>query len=103
MTVATLDDDFIQLQRQVDTLNVPCSQIGVEWPPPPLMVFAGMVYQRVSLSALTDEESQAMPNVARGALYVLETREEVLSAVRDQLATAALMRPDPDGSPPKVH
>lgn len=101
--MATLDDDFIQLQRQVDMLNVPCSHLGIEWPPPPLLVIAGMVYQQVSMSALTDEESQAMPNVARGASYILEMREEVLRAVREQLATAALMTPPPDGSPPKVH
>ena len=51
------------------------------WPPPerlteenfPLLIGDGIAYRLVSKSKITDEQAAKMPNVARGALYKLES------------------------------
>ena len=80
----TLEYDFIQL----DTLffgkvRITLKSCGMEWPPPEIIISdsTGNLYeaeegdnrremfQRYSMSALTDEQAEKCPNVARGAAY----------------------------------
>ena len=67
----TFDDDFIQLNVEgVGVLRFSCGPAGIEWPPPPLIVFNGEVYKQVRRSEITDEQRAEMTMIARGAEYV---------------------------------
>lgn len=80
----TLDHDFMQIKtvfhgKVITTLK---SQ-RLEWPPPELMVFSSTghfveatkeskrseMFERYSMSSLTDDQAKKCPNVARGAAY----------------------------------
>lgn len=69
----TFDDDFVRLNLPEATINMPCKDIGVEWPPPDvLMVKVGstiVAMTRSSHSQITDEQRRGMTNVCRGAEY----------------------------------
>lgn len=32
--MATFDSDFIQVHLTIQTFNIPCKMVGLEWPPP---------------------------------------------------------------------
>lgn len=67
----TFDDDFIQLLVEgVGVVRFPCAPAGIDWPPPPNIVFNDRMYKLVRHSAITDEQRAEMTHVARGAEYV---------------------------------
>ncbi len=67
----TFDDDFIQVDVEgVGVVRVPCVPAGIDWPPPPNIVFNGLMYKLVRHSQITDEQRAEMTHVARGAEYV---------------------------------
>ncbi len=67
----TFDDDFIQLVVDgVGVVRFPCAPAGIDWPPPPNIVFNDVMYRQVRRSAITDEQRAEMTHVARGAEYV---------------------------------
>lgn len=66
---------FGKVRMTIDTLDI-------DWPPPEFIVFDGEdvreakpddpksdLFQRHSMSSLTDEQMEKCPNVARGAAY----------------------------------
>lgn len=69
----TFDDDFIQLVvLDVGVLRFGCAAAGIEWPPPPLIVFNGEVYKQVRRSEITDEQRTELTMIARGEEYVVD-------------------------------
>lgn len=84
----TFDDDFVRLHLDIDTVNVMCKQVGLEWPPPERLWFDGngaraatdedppsevMIQDR--RSEITDEERERMTHVCRGAEYFYASDE----------------------------
>lgn len=80
----TLDYDFIQLDTMtLGKLRILLKSCGLEWPPPEIIIYdtdgnlreakegddREEMFQRYSMSALTDEQAEKCPNVARGAAY----------------------------------
>lgn len=101
--MATLDDDFVRINRHVDSLTFLCGKLGLSWPPPQVLVFHGFVYTLIRMSDLTDEESLRMPNVARAAEYNVATDPALIQAALQHLRAEDLMTTAPDGKPPSVH
>jgi len=80
----TLDYDFIQLDTVFfGTVRVRLKDHGLEWPPPEIIIYDSTgnlrkaeegdgrteMFERYSMSRLTDEQAEKCPNVARGAAY----------------------------------
>ncbi len=80
----TLDYDFIQLDTVFHgRVRVMLKRCGLTWPPPEIIVYdttghlreatddddQAEMFQRNSMSRLTDEQAMKCPNVARGAAY----------------------------------
>jgi len=75
--------DFIQLDTMFfGRVRLMLDNLSLEWPPPEFIVFDGEdvreakaddppedLFQRHSMSRLTDEQMEKLPNVARGAAY----------------------------------
>lgn len=69
----TFDDDFILLVVDgVGEVCFLCAPAGIEWPPPPMIVFNDVLYRRLRHSAITDEQRAEMTHVACGAEYVAD-------------------------------
>lgn len=66
----TFDDDFIRLVCPDGTLNVLCKAFQLDWPPPELVSYDGVIYERQRMSALTDEQRESLTHVIRGAEYL---------------------------------
>ena len=66
----TFDDDFIRVHLQGGLeRNWVCKPLGLEWPPPQLLIIEGYLYNRIRYSQITDELREGMTSVARGAEY----------------------------------
>jgi len=66
----TFDDDFVRIPfADGRELNIACKSLKMDWPPPKRLNLFGTEFERVSMSAITDEERALMTNVNRGALY----------------------------------
>lgn len=77
------EHDFIQLDTMFfGKVRMQIEDIDIDWPPPEFIVFDGEevreakpddpkqdLFQRYSMSKLTDEQMESCPNVARGAVY----------------------------------
>jgi hypothetical protein len=73
--MTTLPNDFCRFMMPDGThAHVRCADIGVEWPPPDLVLLEGPqlkgLYRRERFSQLTDTQADH-PNLARGAEYLL--------------------------------
>lgn len=66
----TFADDFLQLETPSGVRRVPLSQLGMDWPPPELVIINEVRYERDSFSSITDEQREQMTHVCRGARYV---------------------------------
>jgi len=77
--VTTFADDFVKLNFVSGARTIPCSALGLEWPPPErISTLNGVEIDpmvRTTMSAITDEQRERMTNVARGANYVYEEEE----------------------------
>ncbi len=62
----TFEDDFLKLD---DIGFILCSKLNLEWPPPETVEFAGISFERIRYSQITDEQRAEMTHVARGAEY----------------------------------
>lgn len=76
----TFDDDFVQLNLgpASGATCVPCSRLGIDWPPPPELILPGaagrrLLFRQVSRSDITDEQRERMDRICRGAEYELES------------------------------
>lgn len=68
--MTTYKDDFIRLPTAIaGDITVPLVKLGLEWPPPQEVNFHGLLYRRVRMSQLTDEQVADMTHVVRGAEY----------------------------------
>lgn len=67
--MTTFSDDFIRLDLGHRSYNIKCEDLGIDWPPPPIMFVDGFLLRQLSCSEITDEERQDMTHVCRGALY----------------------------------
>lgn len=66
----TFDDDFVRIHLQGGIeRNWACKQLGLEWPPPQLLIIAGHLYNRERYSKLTDEQREQLSGIIRGAEY----------------------------------
>ncbi len=77
------EHDFIQLDTMFfGKVRLMIDDISIDWPPPEFIVFDGEdvreakpddpkqdLFQRFSMSKLTDEQMESCPLVARGAAY----------------------------------
>lgn len=67
--MATQPNDFIRLCFEGGQFkDLLIKKSGMQWPPPMLVSYGGIIYRRKRMSELTDEAA-AHPNVARGAEY----------------------------------
>lgn len=46
-----------------------CRDNGIEWPPPQQVMLDGVLWERVSMSTITDEQRANLTHVFRGAEY----------------------------------
>ncbi len=65
----TYPDDYCCIETDKGRANVTCENLGIPWPPPEQLNINSTIYQRVSLSSITDEQRGKMSHVCRGALY----------------------------------
>ncbi len=85
------ESDYIRIHTAfIGTLNLRLEKIGLDWPPPPLLIFKGededksggkvlrepneedkrdQIFERIRMSQITDEQIKGMSYVARGAEY----------------------------------
>lgn len=69
----TFEDDFIQLEFGEGVMRrAACVKNNIEWPPPQTLNIYGIMFERVSMSQITDEERSNMSHVCRGALYKIK-------------------------------
>lgn len=83
----TFDDDSVRLNFVVGPVVIPCTKLGLEWPPPERLYISDeadireatndddprYVMRRVSYSQISDEDRAEMTHVFRGAEYEYET------------------------------
>ena len=78
-------DDFIRLNlKYFGEINISVDKTEFSWPPPEFIVMdddsndlreatkddhRDIIFQRISMSQITDEQIEQCPNVARGANY----------------------------------
>ncbi len=80
----TKQDDFIKLESMFfGNVIIPLREVNLSWPPPEFLVMDGVgilreatkdddkqhLLHRTQMSALTDEQIQSCPGIARGAEY----------------------------------
>lgn len=65
----TFDDDFVRFQMDLGRLDVSIKSLNLDWPPPTQIIYHGVVFERVSMSQLTDEQRAEMNQLCRGAEY----------------------------------
>lgn len=66
----THPDDHVRLNLPDGTsATYFCSTLKLHWPPPEKVKVRGVVFKRVRMSNITDEQIFKMDNVARGAEY----------------------------------
>lgn len=76
--MTTHPTDMVRLHFMIGDQTIPCSKLGLEWPPPErLTELQGEPLDppmiRTRMSQLTDEQADH-PNLARGAEYYYEDR-----------------------------
>lgn len=83
MTTKVAEHDFIEIQTVFfGKVRMQIENIGIDWPPPEFIVFDGEevreakpddpkadLFQRHSMSSLTDKQMEGCSGVARGAAY----------------------------------
>jgi hypothetical protein len=80
----THEDDMIVLHTETcGTIRVTCKKVGIDWPPPIYLAFDDkgrltdalpvdgphLLFKRVNMSQITDEQIASMSHVCRGAEY----------------------------------
>jgi len=79
----TLEHDFMQIETVFfGVVRTTLISQGLNWPPPEFMCFVNghfrkaiaetdrsEIFERYSMSCLTDEQAKDAPNIARGATY----------------------------------
>jgi hypothetical protein len=65
----TFDDDLLQFEFDGGTKRTTCKAIGIDWPPPEIINFAGFDMQRHSMSNISDKQRAGMTHVCRAAVY----------------------------------
>lgn len=81
--MTTFHDDFVQLEFESGTRRASCSDLGITWPPPAMLIVSEIPMARLSMSQVTDEERTEMDFLMRGALYVPLTDPRAPGAVFD--------------------
>lgn len=84
--MARQSDDFVRLCGDFGAVNLSCESLGLDWPPPPYLTIESPKGQArcfvlESHSQLTDEQTQAMTHVARGALYNEATDPDMITLI----------------------
>ena len=83
MTTKVAKHDFIELDTIFfGKVRLAIDKIGLDWPPPEFIVFDGQevrkankddpkadLFQRYTMSNLTDKHMESCPDIARGAAY----------------------------------
>lgn len=70
----TFDDDFVRLLIKGETYSMRLVDLGLKWPPPERLrikspPFDEAEFQRLRISAMTDEQRAKATDVRRGAEY----------------------------------
>ena len=82
-------DDFLRIHTEYfGSLTLRINKLGLSWPPPQFVVMDGSdirqatdkddranIFERVSMSQITDDQIRNMTHVARGAEYKYVERE----------------------------
>jgi hypothetical protein len=70
ITAADIDDMLQLTWPGGETTNVKLVNADLDWPPPKTFTMAGVTWEMVSCSVITDEQRATMTHVYRGAAYV---------------------------------